>query len=236
MVLLGYGGGKRVELEGNDVLVSDRNSLASHLQETIESQKAALSRELHDDLGGLLVGALMDVAWIEAHGTESPEVDAKLRRARQSLRAAVDLKRRLIEEMRPTLLDNVGLFAALKWHLAHFCEVAKINCTSDFPEDELTLKPEQAIGGYRAIEEALQLMTASLDAKSIDLEATVEDSDLCLRLSHDGKNADLLADHPVFASMNHRITRLRGTVTIKASSGGSILWSLMIPGVDSSEH
>jgi signal transduction histidine kinase len=94
----------------NALVSPDQNALASHLQASIEAERSQLVRELHDDMGGLVVGALMDVAWAEAHLGQSADVQAKLQRARQSLRAAIDLKRKLIEEMRPTLLDNVGLF------------------------------------------------------------------------------------------------------------------------------
>ena len=62
---------------------TDQNALASHLQASIEVERSQLTRELHDDLGGLLVGALMDLAWVETR-LESPELQAKLRRAHDS--------------------------------------------------------------------------------------------------------------------------------------------------------
>ncbi len=88
--------------------------LSTHLQNVAEREKAVLARELHDELGGLLVGARMDISWAEQHlAGDDPGVKERLRRVQQSLSAGVDLKRRIIEELRPTLLDNVGLFAAL---------------------------------------------------------------------------------------------------------------------------
>lgn len=209
----------------------DRNALASHLQASIEAERSQLVRELHDDMGGLMVGALMDVAWVEAHFGHSAEVPAKLQRARQSLRAAIDLKRKLIEEMRPTLLDNVGLFAALKWYFARSCDSSNVASVATFVLPEPVLKPEVAISVFRAVQEALRVLTISLRATSISLNADAQDSTLCLQLSHDGSamgHPDVAA-LPEFESMTHRIARLQGSFTIAAASGGLASWYIGIP-------
>ena len=78
------------------------SALIAHIQGVMELQKAALARELHDELGGLLVGAVMDLAWAEQHMSAPPtELRQKLVRARQTLASAIDLKRKLIEDLRP---------------------------------------------------------------------------------------------------------------------------------------
>jgi signal transduction histidine kinase len=107
------------------------SSLIEHIQGVMEHQKAMLARDLHDELGGLLVGAVMDLAWAEQHMSAPPaELKQKLVRARQTLAAAIDMKRKLIEELRPTLLDNVGLFAALRWHVEAACKRAASRASS----------------------------------------------------------------------------------------------------------
>ena len=90
--------------------------LSTHLQSVAEREKASLARELHDELGGLLVGARMDISWAEQHlSGDNPDLKLRLHRVQQNLSAGVDLKRRIIDELRPTLLDDIGLFAALRW-------------------------------------------------------------------------------------------------------------------------
>ena len=84
------------------------------LQIDIEVEKSELARTLHDDLGGLLVGAIMDVSWISQHPGLPEIMKDKVVRAQGLLRAAIDIERELIENIRPTLLDNVGLFSALR--------------------------------------------------------------------------------------------------------------------------
>jgi signal transduction histidine kinase len=212
-------------------LTPDHNALASHLQASIEAERSQLVRELHDDMGGLVVGALMDVAWVEAHLGQSPDVQAKLQRVRQSLRAAIDLKRKLIEEMRPTLLDNVGLFAALKWHFARLCDLSNVASVATFALPEPILKPEAAISVFRTVQEALRLLTTSLHATSISLDAKAQDKTLCLQLLHDGRamNHPHVANLPEFESMAHRIARLQGSLTIEPATGGMVAWYIGIP-------
>jgi signal transduction histidine kinase len=131
------------------------SSLIEHIQGVMEHQKALLARDLHDELGGLLVGAVMDLAWAEQHMSAPPaELKQKLLRARQTLAAAIDMKRKLIEELRPTLLDNVGLFAALRWHVQAACKRAGIACIIDVPEDEQRFLPNVPIALFRIVQEA----------------------------------------------------------------------------------
>ena len=88
-------------------------ALVTHLQAAAERDKASTARALHDDLGCLMVAAVMDLAWVEKNldGHED-EVRRRLARVRQTLGVAIDAKRKIIEELRPSLLDDIGLFAA----------------------------------------------------------------------------------------------------------------------------
>jgi CHASE3 domain sensor protein len=107
--------GSQLELEVKR-RTEDLSDLSTHLQTIAEEEKASLSRELHDELGGLLVAARMDVSWLEGRvGGADPEVESHFRRLHEALAAGVDVKRRVIESLRPTLLDNLGLFPALRW-------------------------------------------------------------------------------------------------------------------------
>ena len=96
--------------------------IVTHIQRLAEHEKASLARELHDELGGCLIGAVMDLAVLAPRivslGEDSQH---KLARLREALNSAITLTRRLTEQLRPTLLDNVGLFAALRWQLRNAC-------------------------------------------------------------------------------------------------------------------
>ncbi len=101
------------------------SELSNHLQVVREEEKSKLARDIHDELGGILVSAKMDVAWVEKRLRErDPEAAAKLDRTLQTLDDGVETKRRIIEELRPTLLDNLGLPAALDWQVHEICDRA----------------------------------------------------------------------------------------------------------------
>lgn len=198
--------------------------LIEHLQAATEHQKATLARELHDELGGLLVGAVMDIAWVEQHiAPESAEVKQKLTRARQTLAAAIDLKRSLIEELRPTLLDNVGLYAALRWHVQAICDRASIVCAIRLPEDERRFAPHTPINLFRIVQEAFALIKEHGLVSQVEFNVAAGDRELTMTIV---ANADLLPrDVPQDANANpleaiaYRATVLGGRFSYEPGAG-----------------
>jgi signal transduction histidine kinase len=191
------------------------SALIDHLQTGAENQKAQLARELHDDLGGLLVGAAMDLAWAEKH-VESPpaELKQKLARARQTLASAIDLKRKLIEELRPSLLDNVGLFAALRWHVQAMCDASSMLCKITLPQEERRFMPDVPIALFRIAQEALAVIASHGRATSAEFSVTINDQ--ACSFSFISKSADA-SDSAVFepnalAALRHRAAMLGGVL------------------------
>ena len=208
----------------------DPNHVATFLLARAEAEKSDLARTLHDDIGGLIVGALMDVAWVEGHINEPVAALAKLQRARQSLRAAVDMKRNLIERLRPTLLENIGLFAALKWHIEKLADVGAIRCSFQLSDEEPTLPAESAITLFRIVQEAVRLMVNRLGATSIELRARAEGSRLLISLSYDGPSVNPFGKElPEFATLLHQIATLQGTFKLTPRVADGALWEIEIP-------
>ncbi len=203
--------------------------LSTHLQSVAEREKASLARELHDELGGLLVGARMDVSWTEEHLAENhPDMKQRLQRVQHSLAAGVDLKRRIIEELRPTLLDNVGLFAALRWQLKETCRNGGLLCTESYPDEEPKFSSEAAIALFRIAQEAFTNILKHSLARSMDITLEQDGEDIVMQISDDGvgmppgKLADI-GSHGL-ASMRHRVRALGGLLDVRSPpSGGTIL-------------
>ena len=212
--------------------VVDPKGLASYLQSRLEIDKTELARQLHDNLGGLIVAALMDAAWAQQNLPElSGLAQEKLHRVRHSLGAAIDLKRKLIEDLRPSLLDNFGLFAALAWHFKHYCASAQLTCSENFPPQEPHLKPGPAIALFRYVEETLRLVSMRKTAKFVALNVTVEGNDLLIDLTHDGSP---MTDHedtefPEFASLKHRIWAIGGVLGVSVQPDGRVAFKTRIP-------
>ncbi len=99
--------------------------LAANLQNLAESEKVLLARQLHDELGGALVGAKMDLAWLRRRiGSTDADVIAHWERLERALETGIAFKRRVVEQLRPTLLDNIGFYAAAQWLAEESCAAA----------------------------------------------------------------------------------------------------------------
>lgn len=209
-------------------------TLSTHLQGVSEQEKSALSRELHDELGGLLVAARMDLSWLQQRlPTSDPHIEQRFRRIHESLSAGVDLKRRVVEELRPTLLDNMGLFAALRWQFKETCRRSGLRCTETIPDTELKFNPDASIGIFRIAQEALTNILKHADAKSADLTLEIDGESLVLCVTDDGKGIPPRVLEPItshgLASMRHRIAALGGTWDVRSRAGGGTTVTAVIP-------
>jgi signal transduction histidine kinase len=197
------------------------------LQSVSEREKAGLARELHDELGGLLVGARMDISWAEQHlGAGDVDLKQRLNRVQQNLSAGIDLKRRIIEELRPTLLDNVGFIAALRWQLKETCVRAGLKCNEYFPGEEPNLTADAAISLFRIAQESFASIIKLGAAKTVDVTVDIDEDFVVFRITDDGRgisDSSSESDVHVLASMRHRIRALEGTFDISSSGRGGIL-------------
>jgi signal transduction histidine kinase len=208
--------------------------LSTHLQNVSEREKASLARELHDELGGLLVGARMDISWAEQHmAKDDPDLKLRLNRVQQNLAAGVDLKRRIIEELRPTLLDNVGLFAALRWQMKETCAGAGLKCSESYPDEEPRFKSEASIALFRIAQEAFSNILKHSQAKTADISLDMDDETLLLRIADDGigmpaEQFMAIGSHGL-ASMRHRVRALGGRLDVRKPASGGTMLIVQIP-------
>jgi signal transduction histidine kinase len=226
---------QKIELEHEvDERTRELTALSTHLQGVSEQEKSALSRELHDELGGLLVAARMDLSWLQQRlPTSDPSIEQRFKRIHESLSAGVDLKRRVVEELRPTLLDNMGLYTALRWQFKETCRRAGLKCTETIPESEPKFNPDAAIGVFRIAQEALTNILKHAEAKSANLVIGIEGDAFVLRVSDDGKGIPVnrlqTSTSHGLASMRHRIAALGGTWEVRSPSTGGTIVIAMIP-------
>jgi len=187
-----------------------------------EQEKSHLARELHDEMGGMLVAAVMDLAWIEQRlgAGSDPDSHAKILRVQHCLRAAIDLKRKIIEQLRPSLLDNFGLFAALRWLLGKSCGDAGLVLSQDYPAQEPQFSPQAAITIYRVLEAALAILLARASIDRAELRVSVDQDSVKFRLSGTSTSKALRVTDGdgrgvfEFAAMQHRMRALGGDTTV----------------------
>jgi signal transduction histidine kinase len=193
----------------------DLSALTTQLQTIAENEREALSHELHDELGGLLVAARMDVSWLEEKvPLTDPEVQAHFQRVHEALQAGVELKRRVVENLRPTLLDNLGLFAALRWQVADSCGRGGLRYQERYPAAELTLVPEAAIAIFRIVQESITNVLKHARARSVEVEVETQEQWLVISVKDDGIGFPIdkgraQRSHGL-AAMRHRVRGLGG--------------------------
>ena len=194
---------------------AELSELSNHLQIVQEEEKSSLARDIHDELGGILVGAKMDVAWaIERLRGKDGAVAAKLERAVKMLDEGVELKRRVIEDLRPTLLDNLGLAAAVDWQVRQTCERAGLKCALNLAELEPDFPPEVSIALYRIVQEALTNVVKYGKAKNVNVELLRTDSGVSVIFEDDGiglpAGAETNALSHGISGMRQRVRALKG--------------------------
>ncbi|HET9670884.1 MAG TPA: CHASE3 domain-containing protein [Casimicrobiaceae bacterium] len=208
------------------------SELSTYLQAVREEEKSRLARDIHDELGGILVGAKMDVAWaVQRAKTALPEVAEKLDRALAILDEGVEMKRRIIEELRPTLLDNLGISAAIDWQVRQACERAGLHCELNLADIELP--PEVAIALYRIVQEALTNIVKYASARNVDVDLIGDDEGVSLVVHDDGAGLPAGVEssrlsHGI-AGMRQRVRALNGSFRIGSKPGSGTTIEVFIP-------
>jgi len=208
------------------------SELSTYLQTVREEEKSRLARDIHDELGGILVGAKMDVAWAAQRCKAAlPEVAEKLARAVVVLDEGVELKRRIIEELRPTLLDNLGISSALDWQVRQASERAGLHCELNLAD--LDLPPSVSIAIYRIVQEAMTNITKYASARNVDVELLGDEDGVSLIVHDDGAGLPAGVENSRLShgivGMRQRVRALNGTFKISSRPGSGTTIEVFIP-------
>lgn len=208
-------------------------SLSHFLQMQGERDKAALARELHDALGGILTPAKMDLAWLDARLGNDPQFADRMSRLNTLIDDGIDLKRRIIEKLRPSLLDHLGLASALQWHAEDACRAAHIDCRLTFSEKLERLAPDLEIALFRLVQESIANIVKHAHAKSVDLALERTAEGLRLSVADDGVGIEDL-DHARnlahgMAGMMHRVRSLGGTFDVVTQPNQGTRIEIFVP-------
>jgi signal transduction histidine kinase len=208
---------------------AELRDLSRHMSRVAETEKHLLARELHDELGGLLVAMRMDIAQIRKRLPDAGDDDLKVRweRVEQALAQGLELKRRVIEDLRPTLLDNMGLLTALQWLASERSEQAQLALQMEGFDEDIQLPQETAIAVFRTAQEAIANVVKHAQASRLEVKAVIGER-LVLQIADDGRGIAPGADRRVgshgLRQMRFRMESVGGDVRIagRAPRGTSI--------------
>ena len=212
--------------------------LSRHLLTVGEEEKARIARALHDGLGSTLTAVNMDLSWIQQRLTDQPALATRLARAREVLASTVEMKRRLIHELRPAALDSLGLSAALESHALDFSKSHSIPIETDLPDELPALTTGTLIALFRIYQEALTNAARHAQATSVKISLREEGASLVLEVSDNGIGFDRKAGRGITTSigllnMRERAAAIGATLSIEDNAPGSgTVVRVVLPRVD----
>ncbi|MDB5875391.1 MAG: putative histidine kinase, classic [Ramlibacter sp.] len=205
--------------------------LATHLQNVREEERGHLARELHDELGALLTAAKLDVARLKSRlSTQAPEIGQRLQHLTESLNSGIALKRRIIEDLRPSSLSNLGLTASLEILAREFSERSGVEITSGLEQVELDESRQLTV--YRLVQESLTNVGKYADAKQVEISVRDYENHVEVDIRDDGKGFDVSSVRPSthgLAGMRHRVEAAGGRLTVNSARGGGTRIAAVLP-------
>jgi PAS domain S-box-containing protein len=208
--------------------------LATHLETVREAERTHIAREIHDELGQQLTGLKMDISWLSKRiKLKDGEVQQKIRETISLIDGTVKTVRRIATELRPSILDDLGLVPAMEWQSEEFEKRSGIH--TDFSSNIATIDvdPDLATAIFRIYQESLTNVMRHADASKVKASLTVDAEKIRLTIQDDGKGflVEEIANKKTLGlmGMRERATLLGGSYQIDSelSSGTSV--NIIVP-------
>jgi PAS domain S-box-containing protein len=209
--------------------------LSAHMDAVREEERQRIAREIHDELGSLLVALKFDVNWIARRVTELPPVADKCKSMNRLIETAVVDVGRIITDLRPSILDHQGLVAALEWQLQEFGEVTEIACDADIEADaDAPAPPAQlATAVFRIFQEMLNNVARHSGASAVRIRIRLLRTALHMEVVDNGVGLApaALANHGSYGvmGMRERALHFGGTFDIGPGEEGGACVRLTMP-------
>ena len=208
--------------------------LATHLQNVREDERGYLARELHDELGALLTAAKLDVARLKSRlAGNLPEASERLEHLTSTLNSGIALKRRIVEDLRPSSLSHLGLVASLEILAREFEERSGLTVTTSLETVELGGAAQLTV--YRLVQESLTNMTKYANATQAEIRLENFDGYVAVEVRDNGKGFNTTNVSPGshgLAGMRHRVEAAGGRLTVTSAAGTGTRISAVLPKID----
>ncbi len=208
-------------------------ALSSRIEAVRERDRTAIAREIHDELGQALTALKMDVAWVQRRLLSAePLITDKLVEVTRAADEIIGSVRRISSELRPGILDDLGLVAAIEWQADELSQRSGIPCDLTCSIGEIQLERELATGVFRVFQEALTNVVRHANATRIHVRLYLRHGNIVLEVADDGIGIPELAPQSSLGllGMRERARRLDGTCEVRARENGKgTLVSLTMP-------
>jgi len=201
------------------------HELAGHLQTSIEMERAAIAREIHDDVGGSLTALKFDLAWIARH-TQDEAVRQRVQTTLETVTYAIEASQRIMHNLRPAILEQ-GLVAAVQWMSMRFERRTGIATSMRTSHEQIHLPAGVPLVAYRTAQEALTNVSKHANATRVDIELSVDSGVLTLEVSDNGQGiapGDLAKARSFgIRGLHERAATVGGWVDLSSNSKGTSL-------------
>jgi PAS domain S-box-containing protein len=210
-------------------------ALAERLQWVREEDRTRVARDLHDQIGQILTAIKMDMTWISRHLPESEgKALARLKESIQLINDGVKAVRTICSGLRPGVLDDLGLAAAIEWQASEFASRNGVHCEVSVPPVDLHLDGDRATAAFRIFQECLTNVARHAQAKSVRASLVQEDESILLVVQDDGigfcesELSNTLGSLGILG-MKERAQFCGGNVQIKSSPGNGTTVTVRVP-------
>ena len=211
----------------------ERSAFAAAAHTIREEEKSKVARELHDELAQSLTALKMDTNWVRDNVAVAPQQALqKLDEMMVLIDGAVASTRRIASDLRPLLLDDLGLVPAIEWLAGNFSQRHGVACRLSVAED-LELQEPYATAVFRMVQESLVNVAKHAGATQVDVRVELRDGEILLKVSDDGKGFDVAAPRRPgslgLMGLHERAELLQGTVTLTSTPGAGTRVDIRMP-------
>ena len=211
----------------------DLRDLASSLQNVREEERAAIAREIHDELGQQLTAIKLDVSWLDRKIAEDSIIKERIAGVLAMLTEMIQSIRRISTQLRPSILDDLGLLEALKWLARDFQKRTGIRIELDCPEESLKVEPAVTTGLFRIFQETLTNIARHAEATDVSARLYLEEGRLVLTIMDNGKGFDPAAAKKKktlgLLGMKERTLMMKGVYEIESQPGKGTSLRFSVP-------
>ncbi len=208
--------------------------LSSHLQTVREEERTRIAREIHDELGQVLTAFKIDLAWLAKRmPKEPPELSERAKGMLELVDSTIQTVRKITTELRPGILDDIGLVAAIEWQAQDFQNRTGIKCDVILPGKPVAMDRHRSTALFRIFQEILTNVAKHSKAAVVDIILTVEDDSLMLEVKDDGRGIreEDMAKAQSFGlvGMRERIGHYGGTIEITGAPNKGTTVTVQMP-------
>jgi PAS domain S-box-containing protein len=208
--------------------------LATHLQDIREDERTRIAREIHDELGQQLTGLKMDISWLSKKiNGQAPEINQKLAESLVLIDDTVKTVRRIATQLRPSILDDLGLISAMEWQSEEFEKRFKIETVFKANITVLDIDAEVSTGLFRVFQESLTNILRHAKASRVNASLHLEHESLTLQITDNGVGfeVDNIGEKKTLGllGMKERTLMMGGTYHITSDPGMGTTVLITVP-------